>query len=89
MNSLVGIIFLVLLTIFVIWVLYNSVKTRLNYCIWWFDDLDDCWRTQCIGDASFVYYSKEERWKIEKKLCPFCKKPIKVTQFIEGSEDAS
>lgn len=59
------------------------IRMHFKNCMWYFDDIDKCWVTQCKNRKFTVGINKDEKlWND----CIFCGKPIAVNPFIQRSE---
>lgn len=60
------------------------IRIRIYFtdCMWFWDDIDKCYRTQC---KHTVAYSNDYQ-NIYGKKCPFCDKEITVNPFIRRTD---
>ncbi len=58
--------------------LYVVLKPKINRCLWYWDTIGYCWRTQCKREPRFTGHSKEDVRRLQNKSCPFCKKNIVI-----------
>lgn len=75
---------IVVASIFIL--LCYRIKIYRTNCMWYWDDIDGCWRTQCRPRSKFIGYCESDAWRFREKDCLFCDKPISVNSFKKRSQ---
>lgn len=66
-------------------VLLMSWITRRKKCLWYWDGINHCTKTQCGCELRIAAKNQRERMR-EIQRCPFCGKKTAVHPFVERTE---